>query len=77
MKQETPMLRQYKTIKDQYKEEILLFRLGDFYEMFLEDAKIASEVLEIVLTSREAGKGERIPMCGILAHSADSYISVD
>jgi len=75
LKQETPMLRQYKTIKDQYKEEILLFRLGDFYEMFLEDAKIASEVLEIVLTSREAGKGERIPMCGIPAHSADSYIS--
>lgn len=75
MKQETPMLRQYKTIKARYKEEILLFRLGDFYEMFLDDAKIASEVLEIVLTSREAGKGERIPMCGIPAHSANSYIS--
>src|SRR5690554_234756 len=69
------MLRQYKRIKLDYQEAILLFRLGDFYEMFMEDAKIASEALEIVLTSREAGKGERIPMCGIPAHSATSYIA--
>lgn len=75
MKQETPMLQQYKKIKAQYSEEILLFRLGDFYEMFFDDANLASEVLEIVLTSREAGKGERIPMCGIPAHSANSYIA--
>lgn len=75
MSQETPMLRQYKRIKADYQEYILLFRLGDFYEMFLQDAEVASETLEIVLTSREAGKGERIPMCGIPVHSAAGYIS--
>jgi len=69
------MLKQYKRIKEEYHDAILLFRLGDFYEMFLEDAEIASEVLEIVLTSREAGKGRRISMCGIPYHSAAGYIA--
>ena len=69
------MLRQYKQIKQEYADAILLFRLGDFYEMFLEDAEKAAEVLEIVLTSREAGKGKRIPMCGIPYHAATSYIA--
>ncbi|NLW60271.1 MAG: DNA mismatch repair protein MutS [Firmicutes bacterium] len=69
------MLRQYKRIKQEYADAILLFRLGDFYEMFLEDAEKAAEVLEIVLTSREAGKGKRIPMCGIPYHAAGSYIA--
>src|SRR5690606_26584900 len=73
--QDTPMLRQYKRIKQEYADAILLFRLGDFYEMFLEDAEKAAEVLEIVLTSREAGKGKRIPMCGIPYHAAGSYIA--
>ncbi len=69
------MLRQYKRIKKEHTDAILLFRLGDFYEMFLEDAETASEVLEIVLTSREAGQGKRIPMCGIPYHAATSYIA--
>ena len=70
----TPMLTQYRAIKREHEGVILLFRLGDFYEMFGEDAKVASEVLELVLTSREVGKGRRIPMCGIPYHAADRYV---
>jgi len=69
------MLKQYIEIKQAYPDAILLFRLGDFYEMFMEDAEKAAEVLEIVLTSREAGKGRRIPMCGIPYHAATGYIA--
>jgi DNA mismatch repair protein MutS len=70
---ETPMLRQYKEIKAKHTDSILFFRLGDFYEMFLDDAKVASKELELTLTGR--GKEEnRIPMCGIPYHAADSYI---
>ncbi len=75
MDKQTPMLKQYKQIKAKYKDYILFFRLGDFYEMFFEDAKTASRILDVVLTSRNAGKNTRIPMCGIPYHSADSYIS--
>jgi len=71
----TPMLSQYRGIKRQHEDVILLFRLGDFYEMFGEDAKVASHVLELVLTSREVGKGRRIPMCGIPYHAAERYIA--
>jgi len=71
----TPMLEQYLTIKKQYPDAILFFRLGDFYEMFFDDAKKASPVLDITLTSREGGKGNRIPMCGIPFHSAQGYIN--
>lgn len=74
MSQFTPMIRQYKEIKDKYKDSILFFRLGDFYEMFFDDAVTASKILNIVLTSREAGKNERIPMCGVPYHSASIYI---
>lgn len=70
----TPMMEQYISIKKEHKEAILFFRLGDFYEMFFEDAEIASKILEITLTSREGGKGNRIPMCGIPFHAADNYI---
>ena len=71
----TPMLAQYHSLKEKYKDCILLFRLGDFYEMFYEDAKIGSKVLGIALTSRPAGKGrERIPMCGVPYHSVQSYL---
>jgi DNA mismatch repair protein MutS len=73
--QETPMLRQYRRIKAEHQEAILLFRLGDFYEMFMEDAEVAAGILEIVLTSREAGKEGRIPMCGIPVHAASGYIA--
>ncbi|MCX8012394.1 MAG: DNA mismatch repair protein MutS, partial [Desulfobacterota bacterium] len=71
----TPMLKQYLKIKKQYPDAILFFRLGDFYEMFFEDAKKASQILEITLTSRESGKGNRIPMCGIPFHAVQGYIN--
>ncbi|HPP29894.1 MAG TPA: DNA mismatch repair protein MutS [bacterium] len=69
------MLKQYNEIKKKYPEYILFFRLGDFYEMFYEDAKVASPILEVVLTSRSAGSSGKVPMCGIPYHAADSYIS--
>lgn len=72
----TPMLSQYHHFKKQYTDCLLFFRLGDFYELFYEDAEIGSRELALVLTSRPAGKGrERIPMCGVPYHSASSYIS--
>ncbi|MGB9811306.1 MAG: DNA mismatch repair protein MutS, partial [Dictyoglomus turgidum] len=75
MENMTPLYRQYKSIKDQFSDAILLFRLGDFYEAFEEDAKIISQELDIVLTSKEIGKGKRIPMAGVPYHSLDSYLS--
>ncbi len=71
----TPMLAQYRAIKREHQDVILLFRLGDFYEMFEEDAVIAARVLELVLTSREAGQGRRMPMCGIPYHAVDRYLA--
>ncbi|WP_313345657.1 DNA mismatch repair protein MutS [Sedimentibacter sp.] len=71
----TPMMEQYLGIKEQYKDCILLYRLGDFYEMFFEDAITASKVLEIALTGRDCGQEERAPMCGVPFHAVDSYIS--
>lgn len=70
----TPMMQQYVNIKNEYKDTILFFRLGDFYEMFFEDALITSKELEIVLTERECGLDKKAPMCGIPYHAADSYI---
>ena len=72
--QYTPMIRQYLTIKENYQDTIIFFRLGDFYEMFFNDAIIASKELEIVLTGKDAGTKERVPMCGVPYHSASSYI---
>ncbi|MEA4960643.1 DNA mismatch repair protein MutS [Lutispora sp.] len=74
MSQLTPMMQQYMEIKNQHKDKILFFRLGDFYEMFFEDAITASRVLEITLTGRDCGMEERAPMCGIPYHAADAYI---
>lgn len=71
----TPMMKQYLEIKSQYPNEILFFRLGDFYEMFLDDAEVASRELEITLTSRDGGQNSRVPMCGVPYHAADSYIA--
>ncbi|MGI6712801.1 MAG: DNA mismatch repair protein MutS [Bacillota bacterium] len=71
----TPMMKQYQRIKENHKDAILFFRLGDFYEMFLEDAKIASRELEITLTSRDGGNNTKIPMCGIPYHAADGYLA--
>ena len=71
----TEIRRQYLKIKQSYPEAIVLFRLGDFYETFDEDAKLTSRLLEITLTSREMGKGQRIPMAGIPYHALDSYLA--
>lgn len=71
----TPMMQQYVEIKEKNPDTILFFRLGDFYEMFFEDALTASRELEIVLTKRDCGGGEKCPMCGIPHHVADVYIS--
>lgn len=75
MEQLTPMMQQYMEIKNQYKDCILFYRLGDFYEMFFEDALTASKELEITLTGRNCGQEERAPMCGIPYHAADGYLS--
>ncbi|GAA0496145.1 DNA mismatch repair protein MutS [Salinibacillus aidingensis] len=74
MAQYTPMIQQYLQVKEQYKDTFLFFRLGDFYEMFFDDALLASKELEITLTSRDGGGEERIPMCGIPFHSSANYI---
>lgn len=71
----TPMMQQYMKVKEQNKDCILFFRLGDFYEMFFEDAITASRELEIALTKRDCGNNEKCPMCGIPYHVADTYIS--
>jgi DNA mismatch repair protein MutS len=68
------MMRQYEVLKAKYRDCLLFFRLGDFYEMFFEDAKTGSEELGIALTSRGSVKGERVPMCGVPYHSVDEYI---
>ena len=77
MAEMTPMMRQYLEIKEQNKDAILFFRLGDFYEMFNEDAKLVSEELDLTLTTRDRGKpeDERTPMCGVPFHSSDGYIA--
>jgi len=71
----TPMMKQYLEIKEEYFEEILFYRMGDFYEMFFNDAKIASSVLDITLTKRGQWNNNDIPMCGIPFHSSESYLS--
>lgn len=71
----SPMMAQYFEIKSQYLGALLFFRLGDFYEMFFDDAKIASEELDLVLTGKDCGQEERAPMCGVPFHSADNYIA--
>jgi len=70
----TPMMQQYFEIKEKYRDTILFYRLGDFYEMFFEDAELASKELELVLTGRDCGLEDRAPMCGIPYHSARNYI---
>ncbi len=71
----TPMMKQYFEIKNNHKDKIVFFRLGDFYEMFFDDAITASKVLDITLTGRDCGMKERAPMCGIPYHAADSYLA--
>src|SRR5215471_4828923 len=71
----TPLMRQYHSIKHQYPGALLLFRLGDFYELFFDDAITAARELEITLTARNKEKGAAIPMCGVPYHAAEGYIS--
>lgn len=70
----TPMMQQYIELKQKYNDCILFFRLGDFYEMFMDDAKLGAQLLDITLTSRDRGKDGRIPMCGVPYHAVDSYL---
>ena len=70
----SPMMQQYLEVKNQHKDQILFFRLGDFYEMFFDDALLVSRELELTLTGRECGLEERAPMCGVPYHSAEGYI---
>ena len=72
--QYTPMMRQYLTIKEDYNDAIVFFRLGDFYEMFFSDAYLASKELEIQLTARDAGAKDKVAMCGVPHHAAEGYI---
>ncbi len=71
----TPMMLQYLEVKKQYPDAFLFYRLGDFYEMFFDDAVRASKILELTLTGRDCGEAERAPMCGVPYHAADTYIS--
>ena len=71
----TPMMKQYMQTKEEYKDCILFYRLGDFYEMFFDDALTASKELEITLTGKNCGLEERAPMCGIPYHAVDSYLN--
>ncbi|MFO7461235.1 MAG: DNA mismatch repair protein MutS [Desulfatiglandales bacterium] len=75
MNELTPMLRQYLGIKKDYPDAILFYRMGDFYEMFFEDADVASRILGIALTSRGTHNGKRVPMCGIPHHASKSYVA--
>ncbi|MDD6174523.1 MAG: DNA mismatch repair protein MutS [Firmicutes bacterium] len=75
MAEYSPMMQQYLSVKEQYKNCILFYRLGDFYEMFFDDAKLVAKELELTLTGRGCGQEERAPMCGVPYHSAESYIA--
>lgn len=70
----TEMMKQYLSIKSEYQDHFLFYRLGDFYEMFFDDAKNASALLGLTLTGRDCGEAERAPMCGVPYHSAETYI---
>ena len=71
----TPMVQQYLEVKNQHQDELLFFRLGDFYELFFQDALTASKELNITLTGRAGGLEDRIPMCGVPYHAVDGYIA--
>ena len=75
MAEYSPMMKQYFQVKKEHPNSILFFRLGDFYEMFFNDAKTVSQELDLTLTSKECGQDEKAPMCGIPFHSAEGYIS--
>ena len=70
-----PMMQQYMRIKAQHPNELLFYRMGDFYELFFEDAQKSSDILDITLTARGKKEGNPIPLCGVPHHSADNYLS--
>ena len=74
MAADSPMMRQYLRLKQQYPDAVLLFRMGDFYEMFFEDARTAAPILEIALTTRDKSHPDVTPMCGVPHHAVDTYI---
>ena len=74
MAEMTPMMKQYLQMKEENKDSILFFRLGDFYEMFFDDAVLVSKELELTLTGKDCGQEERAPMCGVPFHAADQYV---
>ena len=71
----TPMMQQYFEIKNKNKDYLLFYRLGDFYELFFDDAKLVSRELDLTLTGRDCGQGERAPMCGVPYHACDVYLN--
>ncbi len=71
---DTPMMRQYLAIKARHPDAIVFYRMGDFYEMFLRDAEIAAPLLDIALTTRDRGKEDPVPMCGVPVHAADGHV---
>ena len=71
----SPMMQQYFAVKDQVQDALLFFRVGDFYEMFFEDALTASKALELTLTGKDCGLEERAPMCGVPFHAVDTYVT--
>ena len=73
--QHTPMMQQYLSIKRNYSDELLFYRMGDFYELFYSDAEVAADLLDITLTSRGKSAGEPIPMAGVPYHAAESYLA--
>lgn len=75
MEKYTPMMEQYLKVKEEYKDALLFYRLGDFYELFFEDAKLVSKELDLILTGKSAGTKEKVPMCGVPYHSASPYIN--
>ena len=71
----SPMMQQYFQLKEQHPQCLLFFRLGDFYEMFFEDAEVASKELDLTLTGRDCGLDKRAPMCGVPFHAVDGYVA--
>ena len=71
----TPVIQQYLRIKSDYPDTLLFYRMGDFYELFFEDARVAARLLDIALTSRGSSGGERLPMAGIPAHALEPYLA--
>ena len=75
MNELSPMMQQYFEVKNKHKDEIVFFRLGDFYEMFFDDAVLVAKELDLTLTGRSCGSNERAPMCGVPYHNCESYIA--